>query len=83
MTSRCVRTWQGWLYLAVVQTSSRARSSAGPPVLPSTASSCSTFVLMAVHARRPQGTVIDFDQRTQHRSNAGVASVGPVASSPA
>jgi len=65
-----IRTWQGWLYLAVVMDLFSRKIvgwSAGPTnhrelVLDA--------VLMAVRRRRPRGTMIHSDQGTQYGSDA-------------
>lgn len=65
-----VRTWQGWLYLAVVMdlfsrkiVGWAARSTLHRDLV-------RDAVLMAVRARRPRGTVIHSDQGTQFGSDA-------------
>lgn len=65
-----IRTWQGWLYLAVVMDLFSRRIvgwAAGPTVR---AEMVLDAVLMAVRARRPRGTVIHSDQGTQYGSDA-------------
>lgn len=65
-----LRTWQGWLYLAVVMDLFSRKIvgwSAGPTI-------CRELVLdallMAVRRRRPRGTLIHSDQGTQYGSDA-------------
>ena len=65
-----IRTWQGWLYLAVVMDLFSRKIigwSAGPSIHRELVLDA---VLMAVRRRRPRGTVIDSDQGTQYGSDA-------------
>lgn len=65
-----IRTWQGWLYLAVVMDLFSRKIvgwSAGPTIQGELVLSA---VLMAVRRRRPRGTVIHSDQGTQYGSDA-------------
>jgi putative transposase len=65
-----IRTWQGWLYLAVVMDLFSRKIvgwSAGPTIKGELVLSA---VLMAVRRRRPRGTVIHSDQGTQYGSDA-------------
>jgi putative transposase len=65
-----IRTWQGWLYLAVVMDLfSRliVGWSAGPTIHRELVLNA---VLMAVRRRRPRGTLIHSDQGTQYGSDA-------------
>ena len=65
-----IRTWQGWLYLAVVMDLFSRRIvgwSAGPTIHRELVFDT---VLMAVRRRRPRGTVIHSDQGTQYGSDA-------------
>jgi putative transposase len=65
-----IRTWQGWLYLAVVMDLFSRKIvgwSAGPTLHRELALDA---VLMAVRRRRPRGTVIHSDQGTQYGSDA-------------
>jgi putative transposase len=65
-----IRTWQGWLYLAVVMDLFSRKIvgwSAGPTIHGELVFSA---VLMAVRRRRPRGTVIHSDQGTQYGSDA-------------
>lgn len=60
-----IRTWQGWLYLAVVMDLFSRQVigwSAGPTIRRELVLNA---VLMAVHRRRPRGTIIHSDQGTQ------------------
>ena len=65
-----IRTWQGWLYLAVVMElfSRLIVGWAAQPLF--IASSFLNAVLMAVRRRRPRGTLIHSDQGTQFGSDA-------------
>jgi len=65
-----VRTWQGWLYLAVVMDlfSRRIVGWAARPTIHREL--VLDAVLMAVRARRPRGTLIHSDQGTQYGSDA-------------
>jgi putative transposase len=65
-----VRTWQGWLYLAVVMDlfSRKIIGWAARPTIHREL--VLDAVLMAVRARRPRGTLIHSDQGTQHGSDA-------------
>jgi putative transposase len=65
-----IRTWQGWLYLAVVMDLFSRKIvgwSAGPSI---DSELVLNAVLMAVRHRRPRGTVIHSDQGTQYGSDA-------------
>ena len=65
-----IRTWQGWLYLAVVRDLFSRKIvgwSAGPTIRGELVLDA---VLMAVRRRRPRGTVIHSDQGTQYGSDA-------------
>ena len=65
-----IRTWQGWLYLAVVMDLFSRKIvgwSAGPTIHGELVLSA---VLMAVRRRRPRGTVIHSDQGIQYGSDA-------------
>lgn len=65
-----IRTWQGWLYLAVVMDLFSRRIvgwSAGPTIHRELVLNA---LLMAVRRRRPRGTVIHSDQGTQYSSDA-------------
>ena len=65
-----IRTWQGWLYLAVAMDLFSRRIvgwAAGPTIRGELVPDA---VLMAVRARRPRGTVIHSDQGTQYGSDA-------------
>lgn len=65
-----IRTWQGWLYLAVVMDLFSRKVvgwSAGPTIDRGLALDA---VLMAVRRRRPRGTVIHSDQGSQFGSDA-------------
>jgi len=65
-----IRTWQGWLYLAVVMDLFSRKIvgwSAGPTIHRELVINA---VLMAVRRRRPRGTVIHSDQGTQYGSDA-------------
>ncbi len=65
-----IRTWQGWLYLAVVMDLFSRKIvgwSAGPTVHRELVLNA---VLMAVRRRRPRGTVIHSDQGAQYGSDA-------------
>lgn len=65
-----VRTWQGWLYLAVVMDlfSRKIVGWAARPTIHRELVLDAT--LMAVRARRPRGTLIHSDQGTQYGSDA-------------
>lgn len=65
-----IRTWQGWLYLAVVMDlfSRKIVGWAARPTLHREL--VLDAVLMAVRRRRPRGTVIHSDQGTQYGSDA-------------
>jgi putative transposase len=65
-----IRTWQGWLYLAVVMDLFSRKIvgwSAGPTIHRELVLDA---VLMAVRRRRPRGTLIHSDQGTQFGSDA-------------
>jgi len=65
-----IRTWQGWLYLAVVMDLFSRKIvgwSAGPTIHRELVLDA---VLMAVRRRRPRGTMIYSDQGTQYGSDA-------------
>ena len=65
-----IRSWQGWLYLAVVMDLFSRKIvgwSAGPTIRRELVLDA---VLMAVRRRRPRGTVIHSDQGTQFGSDA-------------
>ena len=65
-----IRTWQGWLYLAVVMDLFSRKIvgwSAGPTL---GGELVLNAVLMAVRRRRPRGTLIHSDQGTQYGSDA-------------
>jgi putative transposase len=65
-----IRTWQGWLYLAVVLDLFSRKIvgwSAGPAIHRELVLNA---VLMAVRDRRPRGTLIHSDQGTQYGSDA-------------
>jgi putative transposase len=65
-----IRTWQGWLYLAVVIDLFSRRVvgwAAGPSIQRELVL---TALLRAVRRRRPRGTVIHSDQGTQYGSDA-------------
>lgn len=65
-----IRTWQGWLYLAVVMDLFSRRIvgwTAGPTIHRELVLNA---VLMAVRRRRPRGTLIHSDQGTQYGSDA-------------
>ena len=65
-----IRTWQGWLYLAVVMDLFSRKIvgwSAGPTIHRELVLDA---VLMAVRCRRPRSTVIHSDQGTQYGSDA-------------
>lgn len=65
-----IRTWQGWLYLAVVIDLFSRKVvgwSAGPTIRRELVLDA---LLMAVRRRRPRGTVIHSDQGTQYSSDA-------------
>lgn len=65
-----IRTWQGWLYLAVVM-DLFSRKVVGWSARPSIDGGLVLdAVLMAVRRRRPRGTVIHSDQGTQYASDA-------------
>jgi putative transposase len=65
-----IRTWQGWLYVAVVLDlfSRKIVGWAARPTLYSEL--VLEAVLMAVRRRRPRGTLIHSDQGTQYGSDA-------------
>ncbi len=65
-----IRTWQGWLYLAVVMDLFSRKIigwSAGPTI---NRDLVLNAVLIAVRRRRPRGTIIHSDQGTQYGSDA-------------
>jgi putative transposase len=65
-----IRTWQGWLYLAVVMDLFSRKVigwAAGPTIHRELVPNA---VLMAVRRRRPRGTIIHSDQGTQFGSDA-------------
>ena len=65
-----IRTWQGWLYLAVIMDLFSRKIvgwSAGPTIHRELVLNA---VLTAVRQRRPRGTVIHSDQGTQYGSDA-------------
>ena len=65
-----IRTWQGWLYLAVVMDLFSRKIvgwAAGPTIHRELVLDA---VLMAVRRRRPRGTLIHSDQGTQYGSDA-------------
>lgn len=65
-----IRTWQGWLYLAVVMDLFSRKIvgwSAGPTIHRELVPNA---LLMAVRRRRPRGTLIHSDQGTQYGSDA-------------
>lgn len=65
-----IRTWQGWLYLAVAMDLFSRKVigwSAGPTIKRDLVLNS---VLMAVRRRRPRGTIIHSDQGTQYGSDA-------------
>jgi putative transposase len=65
-----IRTWQGWLYLAVVMDLFSRKIvgwSAGPTIHRELVLNA---LLMAVRRRRPRGTLIHSDQGTQYGSDA-------------
>jgi putative transposase len=65
-----IRTWQGWLYLAVVMDLFSHKIvgwAAGPTIHRELVLN---VMLMAVRARRPRGTLIRSDQGTQYGSDA-------------
>jgi putative transposase len=65
-----IRTWQGWLYLAIVLDLFSRKVvgwAAGPTVQRELVLNA---VLMAVRRRRPRGTIIHSDQGTQYGSDA-------------
>jgi putative transposase len=65
-----IRTWQGWLYLAVVIDLFSRKVvgwSAGPSIARELVLNA---LLMAVRQRRPRGTVIHTDQGTQYGSDS-------------
>jgi putative transposase len=65
-----VRTWQGWLYLAVVM-DLFSRKIIGWAAKPTISSELIIdAVLMAVRERRPRGTLIHSDQGSQYSSDA-------------
>ncbi len=65
-----IRTWQGWLYLAVVMDlfSRRIVGWAAKPTI--ARELVLEAVFMAVRTRRPRGTLIHSDQGTQYGSDA-------------
>lgn len=65
-----IRTWQGWLYLAVILDlfSRKVVGWAAAPTIH--LELVLDAVLMAVRSRRPRGTLIHSDQRTQYGSDA-------------
>jgi putative transposase len=66
-----LRTWQGWLYLAVVMDLFSRKIvgwAAGPTIHREIVLNA---VLAAVRRRRPRGTLIHSDQGTQYGSDAG------------
>jgi len=65
-----IRTWQGWLYLAVVMDlfSRKIVGWAAKPTIHREL--VLDAVLMAVRARRPRGTLLHSDQGTQYGSDA-------------
>ncbi len=65
-----IRTWQGWLYLAVVMDLFSRKIvgwSAGPTI---SRELVLNAVMIAVRRRRPRGTLIHSDQGTQYGSDA-------------
>src|SRR4030081_306577 len=65
-----IRTWQGWLYLAVVMDLFSRKIvgwAAGPTIHRELVLNA---VLMAIRRRRPRGTMIHSDQGTQYGSDA-------------
>jgi putative transposase len=71
-----IRTWQGWLYLAVVMDLFSRKIvgwSAGPTIHRDIVLNA---VMMAVRRRRPRGTVIHSDQGTQY--GLGVSRPAPL-----
>jgi len=65
-----IRTWQGWLYLAVVM-DLFSRKIVGWSTAPTIHRELALdAVLMAVRRRRPRGTMIHSDQGTQYGSDA-------------
>jgi putative transposase len=65
-----IRTWQGWLYLAVVMDLFSRKIvgwAAGPTIHRELVLNA---VLMAVRRRRPRGTMIHSDQGTQYGCDA-------------
>ena len=65
-----IRTWQGWLYLAVVM-DLFSRKIVGWAARPTIHRELVlNAVLMAVRRRRPRGTLIHSDQGTQYGSDA-------------
>jgi putative transposase len=65
-----IRTWQGWLYLAVVM-DLFSRKIVGWATAPTLHRELALdAVLMAVRQRRPKGTLIHSDQDTQYGSDA-------------
>jgi len=76
-----IRTWQGWLYLAVVMDlfSRRIVGWAAKPTIHREL--VLDAVLMAVRRRRPRGKLIHSDQGTQLAATRGGDSAGPIASS--
>jgi putative transposase len=64
-----IRTWQGWLYLAVIMDLFSGKI-VGWSTRPTIARELVLdAVLMAVHRRRPRGTVIHSDQGSQYGSD--------------
>lgn len=66
----CIRTWQGWLYLAVVLDLFSRKVvgwAAGPTIHRDLVLNA---VMAAVRQRRPRGTLIHSDQGTQYGSDA-------------
>ena len=65
-----VRTWQGWLYLAVVMDLFSRKIVGWAVRLTLHRELVLDAVLMAVRARRPRGTLVHSDQGTQYGSDA-------------
>jgi hypothetical protein len=65
-----IRTWQGWLYLAVVMDPFSRKIVGRAPPRTIHREVVLNAVLIAVRARRPRGTVIHSDQGTQFGSDA-------------
>lgn len=64
-----IRTWEGWLYLAVVM-DLFSRKIVGWAVAPHIRKELVLdAILMAIHHRRPRGTIIHSDQGTQYGSD--------------